>query len=211
VSCSILRKAEAVAIVTASFALAAFVVRNRTAVEESLRHLGFWAYPLAVAVFAIVASAPFSVTDALAIMNGVVFGPVAGSLVNAVGIVLAACVGYAIARRTAVLLEVERYVEGLPRWVTRFRVGSPGFLVAVRIIPGIGGTVATNVAAAFRVPLIVHIWTMSAIAVPICTALAIFGDDAANFVAKLEAPVRRYYHEHRPRLHPAAPTPTGTR
>jgi uncharacterized membrane protein YdjX (TVP38/TMEM64 family) len=154
----------------------------------------FVAYPLAILIFTVVASAPFSVTDALAIMNGVIFGPVYGSLVNAVGLVFAALAGYALARRTSHLLELEKNIERLPPWVRRFPVGSPRFLLALRVIPGLGGTMATQIAAAFRVPMFVHVWTMCAIAIPICTVLAVFGDRAS-------AAVHEYLHEHRPHMH----------
>jgi uncharacterized membrane protein YdjX (TVP38/TMEM64 family) len=189
------RRAEAALVLLTSFLLAAFVIRYKHHVEEVLSTIGpATAYPLAVIVFAIVASAPFSVTDALAVMNGVLFGPLWGSVVNAVGLVLAALAGYAIALRTAHLLELEKNIARLPHWVKRWRVGSPPFLLAVRIIPGLGGTIATQTAAAMRVPVFVHVWTMCAIAVPICTVLAIFGDRASDVV-------HAYYEAHRPHVH----------
>lgn len=189
-----LRRAEAGLIFLVSFVLAAAVIRHKWLVETILITLGPWAYPLAIAVFALVASAPFSVTDVLAIMNGVIFGPALGSVVNAIGLVLAAMIGYGIAQRTSHLLELDRQIERLPHWIKRFRVGSPAFLLSVRVIPGLGGTLATQTAAAFRVPLVVHIWTMCAIAVPICTALAYFGDG-------LSTTVHAYYAAHAPHLH----------
>lgn len=182
-----------------SFALAAFVIRQKTAVEQFLTTIGPWvAYPLAVLLFTIVASAPFSVTDALAIMNGVIFGPLWGSVVNAVGLVFAAMVGYAIARRTSHLLELDKNIAKLPPWVRRFRVGSPAFLLTLRVIPGLGGTLATQIAAAFRVPMFVHVWTMCAIAIPICTLLAIFGD-------RVSVAVHEYYEAHRIHMHVHVP------
>jgi len=200
-----MRKAEACSIFLGSFVLAALVVRFRDSIELLLWTIGPLAYPLAIAVMAIVASAPFSVTDALAIMNGVIFEPVWGSIINAVGIVLAAMMGYLLARRTCTLLNIQQQIERLPHWARRFPVGSPMFLITVRIIPGLGGTVATQSAAAFRVPLFRHIWTMSAIAIPICTVLAIFGNDAADFVHdRVAVPVRHYYERaraHLPHLH----------
>ena len=188
------RRASALALLVVSFALAALGIRFQPYVDHEIRALGAAAYPIAIAVFAIVASAPFSVTDALAIMNGAIFGPVMGSIVNAIGIVCAAMVGYAVARRTCHLLDLDKQIARLPGWVTRFRGGSPGFLLAVRVIPGFGGTVATQVAAAFKVPLFVHIWTMSAIAIPICTLLAVFGD-------RVSVAVHDYYVAHRPHVH----------
>jgi uncharacterized membrane protein YdjX (TVP38/TMEM64 family) len=201
------RTAQAVFVLVLSFGTAALVIRYRMQVQDYLAHIGPIRYVLAVLVMAIVASAPFSVTDALAIMNGVLFGPVKGSLVNAAGIVIAACIGYAIARTTSKLLDVEKRIQSLPGWVRRFKVGSPLFLITVRIIPGLGGTVATNVAAAFRVPLIVHVWTMSAIAIPICTLLAIFGDEVSIKVA-------HFYQSHKPHIphfrrhHKPTPSPS---
>jgi uncharacterized membrane protein YdjX (TVP38/TMEM64 family) len=185
--------------------LAALVVRFRDSVEMTLWTIGPLAYPLAIAVMAVVASAPFSVTDALAIMNGVIFGPIYGSIVNALGILIAAVCGYLLARRTCTLLNIQRQIEKLPSWVHRFPVGSPMFLISVRIIPGLGGTVATQSAAAFRVPIFRHVWTKAVVAIPICTILAIFGDQAADFVHdRVSVPIRHYYErakEHLPHLH----------
>ena len=184
-----------------SFALAALVIRFQPLVEREIRSLGLSAYPLAIAIFAVVASAPFSVTDALAIMDGAIFGPVRGSIVNAIGLVLAALGGYWINRHASKMLDLDAYLERVPSWVKRFPIGSPGFLLAVRIIPGFGGTVATATAATFRIPVWVHVWTMCAIAVPICTILAIFGDRVSVVVHGYEHRAHIYWEEHHPRLH----------
>ena len=189
-----MRRAQAALVFLVSFALAALVIKNKTAVEAVLSTIGIAAYPIAIVLFAIVASAPFSVTDVLAIMNGVIFGPLWGSVVNAIGLVLAAIAGYAVARRTSGLLDLEANIERLPSWVRRFRVGSPQFLLTVRLLPGLGGTLATQVAAAMKVPIFVQVWTMCAIAVPVCTLLAIFGD-------RVSATVHAYYESHRPHIH----------
>jgi uncharacterized membrane protein YdjX (TVP38/TMEM64 family) len=174
---SIGKRLGAIAMLAASFTLAALVIRFQPLVEREIRSLGLSAYPLAIFIFTIVASAPFSVTDALAIMNGAIFGPVKGSIVNAIG----------LAR--------------VPAWVRRFPVGSPAFLLAVRIIPGFGGTVATASAATFRVPVWRHVWTMCAIAIPICTILAIFGDRVTVVVHNYEHRAHVYWEAHRPHLH----------
>jgi uncharacterized membrane protein YdjX (TVP38/TMEM64 family) len=192
------RRAEAALVFITSFLLAAFVIKYKTSVEAMLSTLGPLSYPLAIALFAVVASAPFSVTDAIAIMNGVIFGPLWGSVVNAIGLVLAALAGYAIARRTSHLLELDKNIARLPSWIRRYRVGSPAFLLTLRVLPGLGGTLATQVAAAFRVPIFVHVWTMCAIAIPICTLLAIFGD-------RVSATVHAYYEAHAPHVHMQMP------
>lgn len=209
----LLKRLCAIALLAASFTVAGVVIAKQPQVEHLLRTLGPFAALLAILVFALVASAPFSVTDALAIMNGAIFGPIEGSIVNAIGLVLAALLGYAINRHASHMLDVEAYLHRLPAWVKRFPVGSPLFLISVRIIPGFGGTMATATAATFRVPVWVHVWTMCAIAVPICTVLAIFGDRVTTVVHQTEHRAHQYYLEHRPHFHfhtrhpKATPTP----
>jgi uncharacterized membrane protein YdjX (TVP38/TMEM64 family) len=185
-------------------------------VQHLLVVLGPWSYPLAILIFAIVASAPFSVTDALAVMNGVLFGPWLGSAVNAAGLVVAAVAGYYVAMRTAELLNIEESVARLPGWVRRFQVGSPMFLIVVRILPGLGGTIATQIAAAMRVPMWRQIYTMCAIAVPLCTALAFGGDALSNYLSSFERRgmdaahhFAEEHHVHLPHRHAtfAPPTP----
>ncbi len=189
----------------ASFALAFVVIREKPQVENYISTLHWFAYPLAVLIFAAVASAPFSATDALAIMNGTLFGPVRGSIVNAVGLVFAAIAGYYINRHASHLLDLQKTLDHLPAWAKRFRVGSPGFLLSVRVIPGLGGTLATSVAATLRVPLWVHVWTMCAIAIPICTLLAIFGDRVTAWMhgteTRVHTRVHDFYERHRPHFH----------
>jgi uncharacterized membrane protein YdjX (TVP38/TMEM64 family) len=203
-----------VAILLASFALAAYVIRYQPQVEHFIRSLGPFAYPIAIAIFAVVASAPFSVTDALAVMNGAIFGPLWGSIINAIGLVFAALLGYWINRRASHLLDLDAAIERLPPWVKRFPIGSPAFLLAVRVIPGFGGTVATASAAAFRVPVWVHVWTMCAIAIPICTLLAIFGHGITTIIHHAETRAHNYIQHHHPRFHfrfrTSAPRPTKT-
>src|SRR5579863_6298553 len=179
-----------------SFLLAFWVIRHQPRVEHEIRTIGPFAYPLAVAVFALVASAPFSVTDALAIMNGALFGPVNGTIVDSIGLVLAALIGYWVNRHASRVFNLQDYLHRLPPWVKRFPVGSPAFLLAVRVIPGFGGTVATATAAAFRVPVWVHVWTMCAIAVPICALLTVFGDRVTVAVHGYEWRARRYAHHY---------------
>ncbi len=196
-----LRRLSAVTLLAASFALAAFVIHKQPQVDHYIRTIGPLAYPIAIVLFGLVASAPFSVTDALAIMNGSIFGPLRGSLVNAIGLVIGAMLGYWLNRRASHLLDLEAMFERLPQWVKRFPVASPMFLLAVRVIPGFGGTVATATAATFRVPMWVHVWTMCAIAVPLCTLLAIFGDRVTVFVHGFPQRARIYYQHHHPNLH----------
>jgi uncharacterized membrane protein YdjX (TVP38/TMEM64 family) len=202
-STPVAQRLAGVAIFAASCALAAFVVANKHGVDHMLTAVGPFRIPLAVLIFAIVASAPFSVTDALAISNGVLFGPWKGSLVNALGLALAAVIGYAVARRTSKLLDIESQVQRLPAWIKRLQIGSPAFLMAVRCIPGMGGTIATQTAAAMRVGLWRQIYTMCAVTIPVCTILAFSGHFVSKYVeVHIVRPAERYasnHHLHGPR------------
>jgi uncharacterized membrane protein YdjX (TVP38/TMEM64 family) len=190
-STRVLLRLEAVGILVGSFALAAAVVAHRPWVEHALGAIGPFAMPLAMVVFGLVASAPFSVTDALAVMNGVLFGPVWGSVVNAIGLVLGAVIGYMVAIRTSAAFDVKRRVERLPSWARHFQIGSPMFLICVRIIPGLGGTLATQTAAALRVPIFRQVYTMCAIAIPVCTILAVGGNWLSDTIqARVVDPVQ---------------------
>ena len=207
----VLRRLEAVSILLVSFALAAYVVSHRPAVEHLLAEIGPFAMPLAILVFAVVASAPFSVTDALAIMNGVLFGPVWGAIVNAVGLVLAAVIGYVVALRTSAAFDVKKNVERLPPWARRFRIGSPMFLIVVRVIPGLGGTIATQTAAALRVGYFRQIYTMCAVAIPICTVLAVFGNVTSDYLEEhVFAPVQKSMEKHHIHFPHRSPRPHAT-
>ena len=217
-----LRKLGGLGLLVLSFALAALVIRFQPHIEHLIRSIGGWAYPMAVIVFAVVASAPFSVTDALAVMNGAIFGPLWGSIINAVGLVFAAMLGYWVNRHATHLLDLDAYLKRLPAWMHRFKVGSPMFLICVRIIPGFGGTVATATAAVMRVPIFRQIYTMCAIAIPICTLLAIGGNRvtiwvhgyerrAGNAVRRYERRAKvyidRHSHPFRIHFHREHPTP----
>ena len=197
----LIRRLGAFGLLALSFILAFAVIRWQPQVEHEIRSIGLFAIPLAIAVFALVASAPFSVTDALAVMNGAIFGPVKGTIIDTIGLVLAAMLGYWVNQRASHLLDLHEYLQKLPPWVKRFPVGSPAFLIAVRVIPGFGGTVATATAAAFKVPMWVHVWTMCAIAVPLCTLLTIFGDRLTVFIHRAEWRATHYCQTHRcPRI-----------
>jgi hypothetical protein len=61
-SSPLIQRFAGVAIFGASFALAAYVVANKSGVHDLLAAVGPLRVPLAIVIFAIVASAPFSVT-----------------------------------------------------------------------------------------------------------------------------------------------------
>ena len=183
---TVIRRALGIGLFCCSFAIAAGVLAEKHTIELFLRHTGAAAYPIAILILAVVAAAPFSVTDALALSNGVLFGGFRGALVNAAGLFFGALLGYLIARRTCTWLDVAAQIERLPEAVKRFPAGSPLFLIFVRAIPGVGGTLATQIAAALRLPIWRHVVTFLIVTVPFCTLLAFGGNAISNQLGKVE-------------------------
>lgn len=196
------RRIAGISLLVLSFALAGLAIRYQPLIEHFIRSIGpTVAVPIAAAVFAVVASAPFSVTDALAIMNGAIFGPFWGTIINTAGLIVAGVLGYWIAGHATHGMDLRAMLARLPGWVKRFKIGSPMFLIAVRVIPGFGGTVATATAAALKVPVWIHVLCMCAVAVPVCTILAIFGDRAVELLHGYEHRAHMYILHHRPHWH----------
>jgi uncharacterized membrane protein YdjX (TVP38/TMEM64 family) len=196
------RRIAGIALLVLSFVLAALAIRYQPLVEHYIRSIGTGiAVPAATVLFAIVASAPFSVTDALAIMNGAIFGHFWGTIINAAGIIIAGFVGYWVAEHATSGMNLHAMLAKLPKWVTRFKFGSPMFLIAVRIIPGFGGTFATATAAALKVPVWIHVACMAVVAIPVCTVLAIFGDRAVAMIHGAEHSAHMYILHHHPHWH----------
>lgn len=106
------------------------------------------------------------------------------------------------------MLNIEEQLENLPGWVRRYRVGSPIFLILVRIIPGLGGTIATQTAAALRVPMWRQIYTMSIVTIPVCTLLAFGGNLISDYVEhRIIGPAEHYAERHHIRLPHTSPKP----
>ena len=188
------RRTLAIGLFCFSLGLAAAVIADKHAIDVLLARAGPGAYPIAIVVLGIVAAAPFSVTDALAVSNGVLFGPVVGSLVNAAGLFVGAILSYYVARRTCKWLDVAAHMERLPDAVKRFPAGSSLFLIFVRIIPGVGGTLATQIAAALHVRLWRHVVTFLIVTVPFCTLLAFGGSAVSHEIHRLWLDVRAGGH-----------------
>jgi hypothetical protein len=71
------------------------------------------------------------------------------------------------------------------------------FLILVRIIPGIGGTLATQLAAALRVPLLRHVATFCIVTIPFCTLLAFGGNAISTYVERhIMAPAEGFATRH---------------
>jgi len=94
-----------------------------------------------------------------------------GSIVNAIGLVFAAMLGYWINSRASSLLDLDVYLQRLPAWVKRFPIGSPRSL-SVRLFRGSAGPSRPRPPRRLRCRSGCTCGRC-AIAIPICTLLAI--------------------------------------
>ncbi len=110
------------------------------AVEYWLRELGVWGYPLAVLLMAAVALLPIP-AEIPAAMNGMLFGPLPGTIITWTGAMVGAQLSFEISRRFG-RPAVRRFVPGraISRVDSMVRVVSwPGLLMA-RLIPAVAFT-----------------------------------------------------------------------
>jgi len=160
---------------TLAFALAYFAVHHRHVLQAWLIQAGPMGPLVSVAIYVLLVSSPFVSSDILALLNGAIFGFWEGALINCVGVMLGGVSTYLIARRTGEFLDIHEELERLPPWVKRLPVGSPLFLLALRMVPWVGGTIANNVAGFYKISIFRHLWTTAVIAIPVAVITAYIG------------------------------------
>lgn len=124
---------------------------------EALRaQLGWTAAGVLVPAHGIIAASPFP-GEAVALLNGALFGFWSGALLNWLGWMLAAFLEYALVGRVASDLGFERARSRLPRRLRDLPVSHPAFQIVVRNLP-LGGHFVNSASGAFRVPLWRYAW-----------------------------------------------------
>jgi len=89
--------------------------------------------------------------------------------------VLSGFTTYAFAQRLAAASEVEAFRRQMPSWLGSLPVSSPTFLIALRAIPWVGGTLANNAGALYAIPFWRHFWTRIVVALPFGIVSAYLG------------------------------------
>ena len=126
---------------------------------------GLLAAVVVVPVHAIVAISQFP-SEVIAFGNGVLYGLWLGTLLSWLGWMLAAMMHYALVRHAAADLDLEPVFARLPRWLRRFPVHHPMFLIAGRWIP-YGPQLVSTAAGAFRVPFWRFVWCAAVSILPV--------------------------------------------
>ncbi len=163
------------ALLAAALALGLFALANEADVHAWVVRAGPWGPLLAIGMYTLLASIPFLSSGALALLNGMLFGFWQGAAYSAVAIVLSGFTTYAIARGLASDYELEEFRATMPSWLRRIPVASPMFLIALRAIPWVGGTLANTAGAFYNIPLRRHMWTRLAVALPFACVSAYLG------------------------------------
>jgi uncharacterized membrane protein YdjX (TVP38/TMEM64 family) len=116
---------------------------------------GLLAAAILVPVQAIVAFVPL-LGEMIALTNAALYGFWLGALLSWVAWMAASVLQYGVVRRTVSDFDLDATYQRLPRWMRRFPVSHPVFLIGVRI--PFGGPIVNTAAGVFRVSLWRHLW-----------------------------------------------------
>lgn len=109
-----------------------------------------------VSLQAVVGMTPFP-SEVIAGANSVIHGFWLGSVYNWVGWLMAAMLQYAIMRRTAQDFDFATALQRMPRWLRRFPVHHPVFLITARQLP-LGPQIVNAAAGAYDIGFWRHTW-----------------------------------------------------
>jgi uncharacterized membrane protein YdjX (TVP38/TMEM64 family) len=124
-------------------------------------------WPGAVALVvaqALIAVSPFP-SQIVAVPVAVTYGFWLGAVLIWSGWMLAAVLQYGLSRKTADDIDLASLLARTPRWMRRFPVSHPVFLILARQLP-IGPHIVNISAGALHVPLWRHLWCASIAVVP---------------------------------------------
>lgn len=131
---------------------------------------GLLAAVIVIPIHVVVAISPLP-SEMVAFGNGAVFGVWAGTLLSWLGWMTSALLHYALVRRAAIEIDLDRRLARLPRWLRRFPVDHPVFLIGARYVP-YGPQLVSTVAGAFRVPWTRFAWCQAIAILPVALFFA---------------------------------------
>jgi uncharacterized membrane protein YdjX (TVP38/TMEM64 family) len=136
-----------------------FMAKNFDLVERLVRESGIIGPLVMIALYGVLSFTPIP-TDTLSVINGAVFGPIAGIFISWVGNNVAAIIEYEIG------LKLSRYknsnfvkTNSILSKMDKVPVHSVWFLILGRSIPQLGSKIVSFAAGFYEVPLNTYIWT----------------------------------------------------
>jgi uncharacterized membrane protein YdjX (TVP38/TMEM64 family) len=123
--------------------------------EALTARYGMQAAAVLVPVQAVVTFVPL-LGEMIALTNAALYGFWLGALLSWIAWMATSLLQYGVVRRTVSDFDLEATYDRLPRWMRRFPVSHPVFLIGVRI--PFGGPIVNTAAGFFGVSLWRHVW-----------------------------------------------------
>lgn len=127
-------------------------------IEDIVRSSGLFGPLISIFLFILFGFTPLP-AEPLAVMNGIIFGPLEGSILNLVGNSAASIIEYYVGTRMGQAGNLESPLSKLPTPLMKFAPTSLWFLIGFRFIPQVGGKIVSFGAGIFQVPLRRYLWT----------------------------------------------------
>lgn len=125
--------------------------------------LGVGAIPVTLTLHVVLAVSPFP-SDLIAIASGAIYGFVLGFCLSWTGWFIASLLEFGLGRRARQDFELDQGLRRAPKWLRRFPVDHPVFLIGVRQVPWLGMHVGSFLPGAAGVRIGRFLW---------CTAIGI--------------------------------------
>ncbi len=145
-------------------ALFVYLLKSLGGPEAIRDRMGYSAAALIVPIQAVVAVSPFP-SEIVAIGTTAIYGFWFGAVIAWLGWFVAAFLQYYVARRTARDFDFERARSRLPKWISRFPVEHPAFLILARLVPW-GPHLVNSAAGVYGISLKRHGWCAAVSIVP---------------------------------------------
>jgi uncharacterized membrane protein YdjX (TVP38/TMEM64 family) len=134
------------------------ISRDLAAIEGFIVKIGFWGIVLTFLLYGVLGLTIIP-SEPLTLLMGVLFGPWIATLVAGLGNTLAAVVEYYLGERVAHVTNFMEKKSALPFGLGKLPIDSPIFLIGARMIPGYGPKVVSVLSGAYRVPILLYMWT----------------------------------------------------
>ena len=141
-----------------SVILVLFIARHSSTIESSLQTVGIFGPIISILLYGVLSITPIP-SDPLTVINGAIFGPIAGSFISWLGNNLAAMIEYFIGEKIGMASNFEKNRKKLPFGLGKFPVNSIWFLIFGRFFPEFGGKIVSVTGGLYKVPIWRYIWT----------------------------------------------------
>src|SRR5437870_4811811 len=121
--------------VVVALIIALYIGQHVQQLETFIGEMGVLGPIISIALQTMFGASPIP-TEPLTMINGIVFGPLKGTLFSWIGYMLASMIEYWIGMHLSHIADFEQRREKLPLGLGKFPADSPWFLMLARIVPG---------------------------------------------------------------------------